>query len=112
MKALNNYIIVGLTKEQTTTKQTKSGLYILNQEKTDTTKDGDKVVTTHVTVLDIGPKAYTDLVPGDVVALNYYVLQMLPSSQTDGITEVNGISTKDMIIGVIEDKEVKVVFNK
>ena len=43
MKALGRYVIVEMKKQETTTKKTASGLYVLNQEKTDTTKDGDKV---------------------------------------------------------------------
>lgn len=97
MKALANYVIVELRKETTTTTKTKSGLYILNQEKTDTTKDGDKVVTTEVTVVEIGPNVKVDLKVGDKVALNYYELQILP--EKDG-----------KIYGVIEDSEIKVVF--
>ena len=54
MKALKNYVIVELKKQTTTTTKTKSGIYVLNQEKTDTTRDGDKVVTTDVTVIDVG----------------------------------------------------------
>lgn len=97
MKALSNYVIVELKKQTTTTTQTKSGLYILNQEKTDTTKDGDKVVTTEVTVVDVGPEANKDINIGDKVALNYYELQILP--ERDG-----------HIYGVIKDEEVKVVY--
>lgn len=96
MKALKNYVIVELKKETTTTKRTASGLYVLNQEKTDTTKDGDKVVTTEVTVIDIGPEA-NGIKVGDHVALNYYELQILP--EKDG-----------HIYGVIKDEEIKVVY--
>ena len=97
MKALSNYVIVEMKKQTTTTTQTKSGLYVLNQEKTDTTKDGDKVVTTEVTVVDVGPFANKDIKVGDKVALNYYELQILP--ERDG-----------HIYGVISDDEVKVVY--
>lgn len=97
MKALSNYVIVEMKKQTTTTTQTKSGLYVLNQEKTDTTKDGDKVVTTEVTVVDVGPEANKDIKVGDHVALNYYELQILP--ERDG-----------HIYGVIKDEEVKVVY--
>lgn len=97
MKALSNYVIVEMKKQTTTTTQTKSGLYVLNQEKTDTTKDGDKVVTTEVTVVDVGPEANKDIKVGDKVALNYYELQILP--ERDG-----------HIYGVIKDEEVKVVY--
>ena len=97
MKALGNYVIVELKKQTTTTTQTKSGLYVLNQEKTDTTKDGDKVVTTEVTVVDVGPEANKDIKVGDHVALNYYELQILP--ERDG-----------HIYGVIKDEEVKLVY--
>lgn len=97
MKALKNYVIVEMKKQTTTTTQTKSGLYVLNQEKTDTTKDGDKVVTTEVTVVDVGPEANKDIKVGDKVALNYYELQILP--ERDG-----------HIYGVIKDEEVKVVY--
>ena len=97
MKALSNYVIVEMKKQTTTTTQTKSGLYVLNQEKTDTTKDGDKVVTTEVTVVDVGPEANKDIKVGDHVALNYYELQILP--ERDG-----------HIYGVIRDEEIKVVF--
>lgn len=97
MKALKNYVIVEMKKQTTTTTQTKSGLYVLNQEKTDTTKDGDKVVTTEVTVVDVGPEANASLKVGDHVALNYYELQVLP--ERDG-----------HIYGVIKDEEIKVVY--
>lgn len=97
MKALGNYVIVELKKQTTTTTQTKSGLYVLNQEKTDTTKDGDKVVVTEVTVVDVGPEANKDIKVGDHVALNYYELQILP--ERDG-----------HIYGVIKDEEVKLVY--
>lgn len=97
MRALSNYVIVEMKKQTTTTTQTKSGLYVLNQEKTDTTKDGDKVVTTEVTVVDVGPEANKDIKVGDKVALNYYELQILP--ERDG-----------HIYGVIKDEEVKVVY--
>lgn len=97
MKALKNYVIVEMKKQTQTTTQTKSGLYVLNQEKTDTTKDGDKVVTTEVTVVDVGPEANKDIKVGDHVALNYYELQILP--ERDG-----------HIYGVIKDEEVKVVY--
>lgn len=97
MRALGNYVIVELKKQTTTTTQTKSGLYVLNQEKTDTTKDGDKVVTTEVTVIDIGPEVKIDIKKGDSVALNYYELQVLP--ERDG-----------HIFGVIKDEEVKLVY--
>lgn len=97
MKALSNYVIVELKKQTTTTTQTKSGIYLMNQEKTDTTKDGDKVVTTEVTVVDVGPEANKDINIGDKVALNYYELQILP--ERDG-----------HIYGVIKDEEVKVVY--
>ena len=97
MKALSNYVIVEMKKQTTTTTQTKSGLYVLNQEKTDTTKDGDKVITTEVTVVDVGPEANKDIKVGDHVALNYYELQILP--ERDG-----------HIYGVIKDEEVKVVY--
>ncbi len=97
MKALKNYVIVEMKKQTTTTTQTKSGLYVLNQEKTDTTKDGDKVITTEVTVVDVGPEANKDIKVGDKVALNYYELQILP--ERDG-----------HIYGVIKDEEVKVVY--
>lgn len=97
MKALGNYVIVELKKQTTTTTQTKSGLYVLNQEKTDTTKDGDKVITTEVTVIDVGPDVKVDIKKGDAVALNYYELQVLP--ERDG-----------HIYGVIKDEEIKVVY--
>lgn len=97
MKALGNYVIVEMKKQTTTTTQTKSGLYVLNQEKTDTTKDGDKVVTTEVTVVDVGPESNKDIKVGDKVALNYYELQILP--ERDG-----------HIYGVIKDEEIKVVY--
>jgi len=97
MRALSNYVIVEMKKQETTTKKTASGLYVLNQEKTDTTKDGDKVVTTEVTVIDVGPDANKEIKVGDKVALNYYELQILP--EKDG-----------HIYGVIQDKEIKVVY--
>ena len=97
MKALGNYVIVELKKQTTTTTQTKSGIYVLNQEKTDTTKDGDKIVTTEVTVVDVGPDVKVDIKKGDAVALNYYELQVLP--EKDG-----------HIYGVIKDEEVKLVY--
>lgn len=97
MHALSNYVIVELRKETTTTKKTASGLYVLNQEKTDTTKDGDKVVTTEVTVIDIGPEAKIGLNIGDKVALNYYELQILPEREGH-------------IYGVIPADQIKVVF--
>lgn len=97
MKALGNYVIVELKKQTSTTKKTASGLYVLNQEKTDTTKDGDKVVTTEVTVIDVGPDVKVDIKVGDKVALNYYELQVLP--ERDG-----------HIYGVIKDEEIKVVY--
>lgn len=97
MRALSNYVIVELRKETTTTKKTASGLYVLNQEKTDTTKDGDKVVTTDVTVVDVGPEANKEIKVGDHVALNYYELQILPEREGH-------------IYGVIEDSEIKVVY--
>lgn len=97
MKALGSYVIVELKKQTTTTTQTKSGLYVLNQEKTDTTKDGDKVVTTEVTVIDVGPDVKVDIKVGDKVALNYYELQVLP--ERDG-----------HIYGVIKDEEIKLVY--
>lgn len=97
MKALGRYVIVEMKKQETTTKKTASGLYVLNQEKTDTTKDGDKVVTTEVTVIDVGPDAKVDVKPQDHVALNYYELQILP--EKDG-----------HIYGVIKDEEIKVVY--
>lgn len=96
-KALNNYVVVEMKKQTTTTTKTKSGIYLMNQEKTDMTKDGDKVITTEVTVVDVGPKADIDLKPGDKVALNYFELQILP--------EVEG-----HIYGVILDKEIKVKY--
>lgn len=97
MKALKNYVIVELRKQTTTTTQTKSGLYVLNQEKTDTTKDGDKVITTDVTVVDVGADANPEIKVGDKVALNYYELQILP--------EIEG-----KIYGVIKDEEIKIVY--
>lgn len=36
--------------------------------------EGDKVVTTEVTVVDVGPEANVALKAGDKVALNYYEL--------------------------------------
>lgn len=99
VKALNNYVIVELKKQTTTTTKTKSGLYLMNQEKTDMTRDGDKVVTTEVTVVDVGPKADVDLKPGDVVSLNFFELQILP--------EVDG-----HIYGAILDKEIKAKYVK
>ena len=97
MKALGRYVIVEMKKQETTTKKTASGLYVLNQEKTDTTKDGDKVVTTEVTVIDVGPDATKEIKAGDHVALNYYELQILP--EKDG-----------HIYGVIKAEEIKVVY--
>lgn len=97
MKALSNYVIVEMKKQTTTPTKTKSGIYLMNQEKTDTTKDGDKVVTTEVTVVDVGPEANKEINIGDKVALNYYELQILP--------EMDG-----HIYGVIKDEEVKVVY--
>ena len=97
MKALGRYVIVEMKKQETTTKKTASGLYVLNQEKTDTTRDGDKVVTTEVTVVDVGPEAKVDVKPGDHVALNYYELQILPEREGH-------------IYGVIKDEEIKVVY--
>lgn len=79
------------------TTKTKRGLYVLNQEKTDTTKDGDKVVTTDVTVVDVGPEATKEIKVGQHVGLNYYELQLLP--EKDG-----------HIYGVIKDEEIKVVY--
>lgn len=97
MHALSNYVIVELRKETTTTKKTASGLYVLNKEKTDTTKDGDKVVTTEVTVIDVGPDANKEIKVGDKVALNYYELQILPEREGH-------------IYGVIPADQIKVVF--
>ena len=97
MKALGRYVIVEMKKQETTTKKTASGLYVLNQEKTDTTKDGDKVVTTEVTVIDVGPDATKEIKAGDHVALNYYELQILPEREGH-------------IYGVIKDEEIKVVY--
>lgn len=59
--------------------------------------EGDKVVTTEVTVVDVGPEANVALKAGDKVALNYYELQILP--ERDG-----------HIYGVIKDEEIKVVY--
>ena len=59
--------------------------------------EGDKVVTTEVTVVDVGPEANVVLKAGDKVALNYYELQILP--ERDG-----------HIYGVIKDEEIKVVY--
>lgn len=97
MKALGNYVIVELRKQTTTTTKTAGGIYVLNQEKTDTTRDGDKVVTTEVTIIDVGPEASKEIKIGDKVALNYYELQILP--ERDG-----------HIYGVITDDQIKVVF--
>ena len=97
MTALKNYVIVELKKQTTTTTKTKSGIYVLNQEKTDTTRDGDKVVTTDVTVIDVGPEANKELKIGDHVALNYFELQVLPEKD-------------DHIYGVIKDEEIKLVY--
>lgn len=97
MRAVGNYVIVEMKKQTTIATQTKSGIYLMNQEKTDTTRDGDKIVTTEVTVIDVGPDAKCDVKPGDSIALNYYMLQVLP--EKDG-----------HIYGVIPDNEIKVVF--
>ena len=97
MKALGHYVLVELRKQTTTTTQTKSGIYLMNQEKTDKTKDGDDVVTTDVTVIDVGPGVTVNIQPGDKVALNYFELQVLP--ERDG-----------HIYGLIKDEEVKLVY--
>lgn len=97
MKALSNYVIVEMKKQTTTPTKTKSGIYLMNQEKTDTTKDGDKVVTTEVTVVDVGPEANKEIKVGDHVALNYYELQILPEKEGH-------------IYGVIKDEEIKIVY--
>ena len=59
--------------------------------------EGDKVVTTEVIVVDVGPEANVALKAGDKVALNYYELQILP--ERDG-----------HIYGVIKNEEIKVVY--
>ena len=97
MKAVGRYVIVEMKKQTTTPTKTKSGIYLMNQEKTDTTKDGDKVVTTEVTVVDVGPEVKVNIKPGDAIALNYYELQILPEKEGH-------------IYGVIKDEEVKVVY--
>ena len=61
------------------------------------TKDGDKVVTTEVTVIDVGPDATKEIKAGDHVALNYYELQILPEKD-------------EHVYGVIKDEEIKVVY--
>ena len=59
--------------------------------------EGDKVVTTEVIVVDVGPEANVALKAGDKVALNYYELQILPERYGH-------------IYGVIKDEEIKVVY--
>ena len=98
MKAENNYVIVGFEKVETTTKKTKSGLYLLNQEKTDTTKDGDKIVTTKVKIIAKGPKADIAANIGDCVVINYYNCQTF--------------TLGDKVYGVLEDTDIKVVYDK
>lgn len=97
MKAIGKYVVVELEKKTTNTKKTASGLYVLNQEKEDVTKDGDRVLTSQVKVVSVGPEASKEIQVGQSVALNYFELQVLP--------EVDG-----HIYGVILDSEIKVVF--
>lgn len=97
MRAVGRFILVELKKESSNTTKTKSGLYVLNTAKLDTTKDGDQVNTQSVEVIDIGPDAKVDVKVGDHVALNYYNLQILPEREGH-------------IYGVIEDTEIKVVY--
>lgn len=95
MKACKNYIIVEVKKSTSTTKKTKSGLYVLNQAVEDTTKDGTKVDTTSISIVDVGPEANPELKPGQQVILNFYELQMFERDEK--------------VYGVIPDTEVKVV---
>lgn len=97
MKPLKNYVIVELKKSSSQPKQTKSGIYVLNQAVEDTTKSGDKVDTTSVIVKEVGPEANTELKPGQKVVLNYYELQVM--------NEVE----EGHIYGVIPDNEIKVI---
>lgn len=97
MKALLNYVIVELKKSTTTTKKTKSGLYVLSQPVEDTTKDGTKVDTTSITIVDVGPDANPALKPGQKIVVNYYELQIM--------NEVE----ENHIYGVLPDTEVKVI---
>lgn len=95
MKALKNYVIVEVKKSTSTTKKTKSGLYVLNQTVEDVTKDGTKVDTTSISIVDVGPEANPELKPGQSVILNFYELQMFERDEK--------------VYGVIPDSEVKVV---
>lgn len=97
MRAVGHYILVELRKQTTKTTQTKSGIYLMNQEKTDKTKDGDDVITTDVTVIDVGPDVTVDVKPNDKVALNYFELQVIPEKEGH-------------IYGLIKDEEVKLVY--
>lgn len=95
MKACKNYIVVEVKKSTSTTKKTKGGLYVLNQAVEDTTKDGTKVDTTCINIVDVGPEANPELKPGQSVILNFYELQMFERD--------------DKVYGVIPDNEVKVI---
>lgn len=97
MRALKNYVIVELKKSSSQPKQTKSGIYVLNQAIEDTTKSGEKVDTTSVVVVDIGPEANPDIKVGDRCVVNYYELQVM--------NEVE----EGHVYGVIPDNEVKVI---
>ena len=97
MKPLKNYVIVELKKSSYQPKQTKSGIYVLNQAVEDTTKSGDKVDTTSVIVKEVGPDANPELKPGQKVVINYYELQVM--------NEVE----EGHIYGVIPDNEIKVI---
>ena len=97
MKPLKNYVIVELKKSSSQPKQTKSGIYVLNQSVEDTTKSGDKVDTTSVVVVATGPDANPELKSGQKVVLNYYELQVM--------NEVE----EGHIYGVIPDNEIKVI---
>ena len=95
MKALKNYVIIEVKKSTSTTKKTASGLYVLNQAVEDVTKDGTRVDTTYITVVDVGPEANPELKPGQQVILNFYELQMFERDEK--------------VYGVIPDNEVKVI---
>lgn len=97
MKPLKNYVIVELKKSSSQPKQTKSGIYVLNQVVEDTTKNGDKVDTTSVVVVATGPDVNPDIKVGSKVFVNYYELQVM--------NEVE----EGHVYGVIPDNEIKVI---
>lgn len=98
-KALLNYVIVEL-KKSSSTKQTKSGIYVIESAIEDTTKDGTKVDTTSITIVDVGPKANPELKPGQKVCVNYYDLQILNEIEPG---KIYGVIPDDQIKVILED---------